>query len=127
MTGALQQAERDFLEQYLEWLIIVEEGLRSVTSFYHDNLTENGDRLLKQMMDGFTPFSPENMTMQQVFGREEETTAVMEKFYEKVLQAAKMAEHEEGSRQERMQMVAGELLPIFQRWKLLVDSRRNRE
>ncbi|WP_100400235.1 hypothetical protein [Bacillus sp. FJAT-44742] len=118
MSQQLRESERKFLRLYMEWLNTVEEGLMSVSSFYREGHTDSGDRLLAQMMEGFVPFDASNMTMKYIFGREEKNEEELNRFQEVVEKASAIEElNEEG---ERFRFLTKEIIPAFQRWKLIV-------
>ncbi|WP_158736774.1 hypothetical protein [Alteribacillus sp. YIM 98480] len=120
MSQRLREAERVFLKRYKEWLHTVEEGLSSVAYFYREGHVENGDRLLVQMMEGFAPFSSDNMTMRYLFAEKVEIAEEMQHFHEKVENAKSISSYDTSN--ARLRFVASDLMPAFQRWKLLVQS-----
>ncbi|SDH20068.1 hypothetical protein SAMN05192534_102151 [Alteribacillus persepolensis] len=120
MSRRLQEAEHVFLKRYNKWLQTVEEGLASVAYFYREGHVDNGDRLLLQMMEGFQPFSSDNMTMRYLFVEKEGLEEEMIIFHDVVEKAKGVPSF--ASAEERIRFIAQELIPSFQRWKLFVQQ-----
>ncbi|MFB4165239.1 hypothetical protein ACE1TI_15855 [Alteribacillus sp. JSM 102045] len=120
MSQRLREAERVFLQRYKEWLDTVEEGLSSVAYFYREGHVDNGDRLLIQMMEEFAPFSSDNMTMRYLFVEKEEMAEDMENFHDKLENAQNISSCH--TTEQRIRFLASDLMPAFQKWKLLVQS-----
>lgn len=123
MAKSLEQAELDFLARYSDLLDTLEDGFSSVAYFYREGFEESGDRLLLQMLDSVLPYSPENMTMAHIVSEREEHQQVLKQFYDAAAKAGNALE--EKNRSEKMVYLSTVLLPVFQRWKLLVDGLLN--
>ncbi|WP_252315539.1 hypothetical protein [Sinobaca sp. H24] len=125
MAKSLEQAELDFLARYSDLLDTLEDGFSSVAYFYREGFEESGDRLLLQMLDSVLPYSPENMTMAHIVSEREEHQQVLKQFYDAAAKAGNALE--EKNRSEKMVYLSTVLLPVFQRWKLLVDGLLNQK
>lgn len=125
MAKSLEQAELDFLVRYSDLLDTLEDGFSSVAYFYREGFEESGDRLLLQMLDSVLPYSPENMTMAHIVSEREEHQQVLKQFYDAAAKAGNALE--EKNRSEKMVYLSTVLLPVFQRWKLLVDGLLNQK
>ncbi|MFD2705601.1 hypothetical protein [Salibacterium lacus] len=115
----LEQAEQDFLKQYLGYLETVEEGIASVAYFYREGLDENGDRLLQQMLDGFTPLAEGNVTLMHLFGQKADRGAEMDAFHEKLGKARAIPDMDSAT--WKLSALTVDFLPGFQRWRIIVD------
>lgn len=125
MAKSLEQAELDFLARYSDLLDTLEDGFSSVAYFYREGFEESGDRLLLQMLDSVLPYSPDNMTMAHIVSEREEHQQVLKQFYDAAAKAGNALE--EKNRSEKMVYLSTVLLPVFQRWKLLVDGLLNQK
>ncbi|RKD76535.1 hypothetical protein ATL39_0754 [Sinobaca qinghaiensis] len=120
MAKSLEKAELDFLATYSALLDTLEDGFSSVAYFYREGFEESGDRLLLQMLESVLPYSPENMTMAHIVSERGEHQKVLKQFYQTTAEAGKMLETK--NRHEKITYLSTVLLPVFQRWKLLVDG-----
>ncbi|SFQ10904.1 hypothetical protein [Salibacterium halotolerans] len=116
---ALEQAEQEFLKQYLGYLETVEEGVASVAYFYREGLDENGDRLLRQMLDGFSPLAGGNATMSHLFVHKADRSGEMDAFHQALENAMTIPDMD--SSRWKLSALTTNFLPGFQRWRLIVD------
>ncbi|PSL42722.1 hypothetical protein B0H94_1138 [Salsuginibacillus halophilus] len=117
MTQRLSEAEQNFLKRYVDWLETMEDGLTTVSTFYHEGFTAEGDRLLREMMEGFRPLGSSSMSVRTLFS-EEEALRTLHRF-EGAVNRAVAVEEAEGD-EERFRLLREEVLPAFQGWKLRV-------
>lgn len=122
MSEHLRRAEATFLEQYSDWLQMVQESMVQVTGFYREGFEENGDRLLDSTTRESSLFSSQTVTMAYLFGQEEEWKQDLEAFERATEEVRSLIEAETMSSAEKMRYVASVYMPVLKRWKLRVTA-----
>lgn len=116
----LTAKQEHFIRRYEEWIDQVVDALMMVVQFYRDGHEEQGDRLLTETMAGFDRFGEENMTMQSIFGENEEHLREWDFFQQQINETLEVPTLEDPV--EKISYITKRTLPAFHRWNTVVRS-----
>ncbi|RKL68376.1 hypothetical protein CR203_07820 [Salipaludibacillus neizhouensis] len=121
ISSRLTSAKRQFLHNYLDMLLEIENAIKYVSECYIKGDHDIGDRLLKSVTLGLIPYNEENMTMQAIFKEDLNALATLHQFQDAVEEAANI-EKIYPNEQERMVFLHEKLLPRKHEWTQIVES-----
>lgn len=121
ISSRLTSAKREFLHNYLGMLTEIENAIQYVSECYIKGDHDIGDRLLKSVMLGLTPYNEENMTIQAIFKEDSKALAALNQFQEAVEEAVNV-EKIYPNEQQRMKFLHERLLPRKHEWTQIVEN-----
>lgn len=121
ITNQLTEAQQTFLKNYRDLLTEVESAVQFVSECYSQGDEDIGDRLLKSVTQGLTPYNEENLTMQSIFLKDEIALKTLKKFQDSV-QSALIVDEAFFDEQERTSFLHEMLFPKEKKWKSVVEN-----
>lgn len=117
----LTEEQYDFVRQYIQLLITVEDGIELVDISYQERNFGSGDKLLKDIVGAFVPLNSSNTTIGSILTYDSGLSRQLEKFpaiLEQVLHLNEIINDSE----EKKAFIHDFLLPAYKQWKNKVDN-----
>ncbi|AOM81935.1 hypothetical protein [Salisediminibacterium beveridgei] len=121
MSHDLNEAQRNFLANYSDLLVEVEQSLHYVSECYIKGDYDIGDRLLKSVMGGLEPYNTENLTIQSIFHEDAQALSQLNKLIESAKWSVTI-EESFPTEEQRMRFLHETLMPRLTAWKNSVDK-----
>lgn len=112
----LTEPRYKFVQEYLNLLDMVEEGIELVDLSYQERNFGSGDKLLKDLINAFGPFSSSNQTMKTIFSPDKQLFEQLCNF-QKILEQVSHLEtifHDEVAKSQFTQQFFN---PSYKQWK----------
>lgn len=120
MSNTLNEAQRNFLANYSDLLVEVEQSLHYVSECYIKGDYDIGDRLIKSVMGGLQPYNTENLTIMTIFHEDEQALSQLNKLIETANWSVSI-EESFPTEEQRMRFLHETLMPRLTTWKTTVD------
>lgn len=120
MTKTLSEAQHNFLANYADLLVEVEESLHYVSECYIKGDYDIGDRLIQSVMSGIESYNKENLTIQSIFHEDELALKQLDKFIE-TANWSQGIEESFPTEEQRMRFLHETLMPRLKNWKTTVE------
>lgn len=118
---SLTEEQYDFVKQYIQLLITVEDGIELVDISYQERNFGSGDKLLKDIVGAFAPLNSSNMTIRSILTDDRALASQLDKFLlilEQVLHLDDISNDQE----KKKAFIHNSLFPSYKQWKGQVDN-----
>lgn len=118
---SLTEEQFDFVKQYIQLLITVEDGIELVDISYQERNFGSGDKLLKDIVGAFVPLNSSNMTIRSILTDESGLISQLEKFTV-ILEQVHHLDDISNDQEEKKIFIHDFLFPAYKQWKERVES-----
>lgn len=119
--NSLTEEQYDFVKQYIQLLITVEDGIKLVDISYQERNFGSGDKLLKDIVGAFVPLNSSNRTIRSILTDDSGLTAQLEKF-PAILEQVLHLDDINNDQEEKKAFIHDFFFPAYKQWKDQVDN-----